>query len=86
VSCSRESPGFSRGEEVNPREIEEWVVVGTRYASTHVRQALKLLEDQGRLRKYTTAWEPGKGWTKIQPYQRKGKFPDGKIIIEFAED
>ncbi|MCL6613873.1 MAG: hypothetical protein K6U03_04525, partial [Firmicutes bacterium] len=73
-----------RGQTVSPEKIEKWVVVGTpQYASTHVRQALKLLEDQGRLKKYI---KPEKMGVEMQPYQRKGKFPENKIIIEFVED
>lgn len=74
-----------RGQTVVPGDIKEWVVTGTRYASNHVGGALRLLENEGRLKKYTAVFKPGKGWVKAEPYQRKGAFPDDKIVIEFVD-
>ncbi|MEW6446658.1 MAG: three-Cys-motif partner protein TcmP [Bacillota bacterium] len=79
--------GRFKGRSMRIQEVEEWVITGTkRYASNHVRRALTLLEEQGKVKKFTGVFKPGQGWVKDQPYLRKGAFPEEKnIIIEFSE-
>lgn len=72
------------GQTVTPGNIEEWVVTETsRYASIHMRRALNLLEDRGKLKKYNAQLVPGKGLIIGSPYLRKRAFPNDKIVIEF---
>lgn len=70
---------------VEIRAVEDWVVAETpRYASNHVRTALRLIEEQGRVKsKYYVEWDAGKGRYEKTPYTRKGAFPKG-TWIEFV--
>lgn len=60
------------GQKVNMQEIADWVVVETRYCTTHIRRALQLLEDRGQIRK----------WDGEKLYERKHFFPE-RISVEF---
>ncbi|ACX51857.1 hypothetical protein Adeg_0710 [Ammonifex degensii KC4] len=75
-----------RGQEaVPPEEIERWTVIETIYASNHVRRALTLLEEKGKLCKYEAAYS-GRGWVKLAPYKKKRAFPNSKVVVDFSAD
>ncbi len=61
---------------VGIEEVERWVVTETdRYASNHVRKALTIIEEQGRLQKFRRDGGAGE-----KPYTRKRNFPPGTVI------
>jgi three-Cys-motif partner protein len=70
---------------VRPEDIKEWVITQTqRYASNHVNSALQILEGGGKIKKYEAVFDPRQGWVKGKPYERRGAFPERKILIDFT--
>ncbi len=70
-----------KGQSIRIDDLEEWVTVNTaRYAKTHVRSALQLIEEKGKLTKYYGRYVPGQGWVKDTPYPKRRFYPTNTVI------
>lgn len=70
-----------KGQSIRIDDLEEWVIVNTaRYAKTHVRSALQLIEEKGKLTKYYGRYVPGQGWVKDTPYTKRRFYPSNTVI------